>query len=93
MPRDYRDEEDDSDEEATPDITKQENEIPPTPSHLVEEIPQPGIWETGRDPAWKKYALKMDAQLDEILSYHYKLVEAIPTDDELLREVEAIVKQ
>jgi hypothetical protein len=90
MPHDYRDEED---EEDGGDITKQESEIPPTPSHLLEEIPQPGIWETWRDPAWKKYALKMDGQFDEILSYHYKLVEAIPTDDELLREVEEIVKR
>ncbi|RXW11502.1 hypothetical protein EST38_g14352, partial [Candolleomyces aberdarensis] len=83
MPHDTRDEEE---EEEDDDITKYESEIPPTPAHLLAEIPQPGTWETWRDPAWKKYALKLDGQFDEILSYHYKLVEAIPTNDELLRE-------
>ncbi|RXW11745.1 hypothetical protein EST38_g14110 [Candolleomyces aberdarensis] len=75
-----------------PEIDKEEPPILTTPTELLSEIPRPGAWERWRDPAWKKYALKMDTRFDEILSYHVKLVHAVPTTEELRKDIDKIVK-
>lgn len=76
-----------------PDIDKEEPPILATPLELLSEIPPPGAWEKWRDPAWKKYALNLDLRFDSILSYHVKLVQAVPTTEGLRKNVEDIVKK
>lgn len=76
-----------------PDINKEEPPILTTSTSLLSEIPRPGAWERWRDPAWKKYALRMDTRFDEILSYHVKLVQAVPTTEALRKDIEKIVKK
>ncbi|KAJ2933009.1 hypothetical protein H1R20_g4089, partial [Candolleomyces eurysporus] len=64
------------------------DEIQPTPAEIMKEIRTPTLWQTWRDPTWKKYMAKLDLQMQQLLFHHRKMTKRTVVEPELQNAIE-----